>query len=94
MEKVTETHLEKLIQVCLMNLDIKEMLKEFTMKKTKAKLSSTIFGIQSESSEETDDEELLDFNATIREESTIGNLESKKKFFFKYLKQKIVQIQE
>ena len=64
-----------------MKPDIKEMLKEFIMKKTKSKLSSKTYGHHSESSEKTDDEELLDFNATIREESTIGNLESKKKKF-------------
>ena len=84
--KVTERHLEQVIEVTLLKADVKEYRREWA--KNKAETRSTL------GDSDSDEPEEVDFDRTIREEAEATSLDSRREFLIKFLNTKLIQVKD
>ena len=89
--KVTERHLEQVIECTLLRTDIKEYRKEWAKHKAETRLDASTVG---NSDKDSDEPEEVDFDRTIKEEADATSLVSRRIFLVKFLSMKIIQMKD
>ena len=93
-DKLTETQLTKLIDICFLKRDGREFLKAWAERRRKSKLSSTRTEFGGCSSSEEDEDIEVDFDKTIRLETKVGTLNEKIKCFKDFIKLKLEMVHD
>ena len=95
MTKVTESHVDHIIKVCLLRTDYCDYVRDWSehlRKKVRSHHSTRIGGIEESYMESDNSEEDIDLDESVREEMAEDTLSKRKKFLFKFLEKKISQL--
>ena len=96
MEKMTEQHTDTIINVTLLKTDYREYVRLWSEKLRKEMRRSSTrvgdFGSDTESDDSEDSESGADLEASVAEEVSCDTLARRKKFLFKFLKEKLGQL--
>ena len=87
--KVTERHLEQVIEVTLLRADVKEYRTEWSKNKAETRLDTSTIG-----DSDSDEPEEEDFDRIIREENEATSLDSRRMFLIKFLNMKLIQVKD
>ena len=86
-EKFNDTHLDKIIRLCLLKRDASEFENEWAKKRSKA-----MFATEATELDEDEDGTGIDMDKTINEEITKGTLDEKKTFLVEFLRTKLLEL--
>ena len=89
--KVTERHLEQVIECTLLRTDVKENRKEWAKHKAETRLDASTIG---DSDGDSDEPEEVDLDRTIKVEADGTSLDSPIIFLVKFLSMKIIQMKD
>ena len=86
-EKFNDTHLDKIIRLCLLKRDANEFENEWAKKRSKAMF-------ETEAAELNEDENGtgIDMDKTINDEITKGSLDERKTFLVEFLRTKLLEL--
>merc|ERR1712030_79558 len=86
-EKFNDTHLDKVIRLCLLKRDANEFENEWAKKRSKA-----MFETEAAELDEDEDGTGIDMDKTINDEITKGSLDERKTFLIEFLRTKLLEL--